>query len=879
MENGGIKVLLVEDSESDARLLAESLAADGVGDIALSTTISLEGAREFLLNNPADAVLLDLTLPDSSGLETLGLFRSGFPLMPVVVLTGLENEKTGVDAVRMGAQDYLVKGQSDARLIARAVHYAIERKAAEEALRASEARFRSVLDNSRDVITRFNLKTNRYEYVSPSVEALTGYQPVDFMAMDAGSVFAMVHPEDLPALLTAQKQSEETGEAEAEYRQRAKDGTFVLLSNRMSVVKDDAGGPLYRDSTIRDITMHRKAEAALRQSREQYRNLVQNANSIIVEMDRSGAITFFNDYALRFFGYAPEEILGKNFKALVPQTETGTGRDLDEMVDVLLNDPDGLADNIHENVKKNGERVWISWRNRALKDENGVLKGNLALGQDITVRRRLEEERLQLLEITRLAHSQVAADLDAMTRLQKLGSMFVHEGNLRPILIEIVDAAIAISGADFGNIQLLDKKTGTLRIAASRNFPQWWLDYWESAGEGQGACGAALKRGARVVVENVEQSPIFKGTPGLDIHRKAGVAAVQSTPLLSRSGEPLGMFSTHYKKPHAPDDRSLRLLDLLARQAADIIERAGAQEELRESEAKANALVKYAPTGIYEIDYRVPSFLSVNDVMCKILGYTREELLAMSPAALLDDESNARFADRIKRQLAGQQIDELVEYRVRRKDGSFIFGLLNVSLLPEPGTALVVAYDITERKQAEQALHESEERFRQLAESSFEGLLIHANGAILDANRRLGDMLGHNVAEHIGKPILNFVDPKYHDTVIENVRGDYMNPYEIELVHSDGRRIPVEVMARQLSWKGREARVVAVRDITERKRAEDALRKSNEDLGRFNKAMVGRELRMVELKREINGLRERLGEGGRYKTDFAEPEKKGGGAL
>ena len=91
-----------------------------------------------------------------------------------------------------------------------------------------------------------------------------------------------------------------------------------------------------------------------------------------------------------------------------------------------------------------------------------------------------------------------------------------------------------------------------------------------------------IQRGERVIVEDVERSPIFAGTPALEIQLKAGVRAIQSTPLVSRSGRPLGMFSTHYKTPHRPEERVLRVLDLLARQASDIIERAQYEESLRE---------------------------------------------------------------------------------------------------------------------------------------------------------------------------------------------------------------------------------------------------------------------------------------------------------
>jgi signal transduction histidine kinase/CheY-like chemotaxis protein len=200
---------------------------------------------------------------------------------------------------------------------------------------------------------------------------------------------------------------------------------------------------------------------------------------------------------------------------------------------------------------------------------------------DITEQKRTEEEHERLLAELRNAQNQLLADFDAMRRLQKLGALFVQEGNLESVLGEIVDAAIAIAGADFGNVQLLDPASRTLRIVAHRGFPQWWLDYWNTVAEGHGTCGTALESGERIIVEDVESNPIFARSPALEIQLRAGVRAVQSTPLVSRSGKRLGMFSTHYRTPQRPDERALRLLDLLARQAADIIERAQAEEALQ----------------------------------------------------------------------------------------------------------------------------------------------------------------------------------------------------------------------------------------------------------------------------------------------------------
>ena len=130
-----VKILLVEDSESDATLLKEEILQSDTGDHRIEIAGSLHKAINFFKNSDFDAVLLDLNLPDSSGLDTVRYLRSLQPDVPIVVLTGFEDEKTGIEAVRMGAQDYLVKGKSDGKLVTRAVRYAIERKKMEVELR------------------------------------------------------------------------------------------------------------------------------------------------------------------------------------------------------------------------------------------------------------------------------------------------------------------------------------------------------------------------------------------------------------------------------------------------------------------------------------------------------------------------------------------------------------------------------------------------------------------------------------------------------------------------------------------------------------------------------------------------------------------------
>ncbi len=145
-----ITALLVEDDAADAALLRRTVAATEGAHLALSHVERLADGLARVQLEPFHAVLLDLTLPDARGLEGLDAFTAMAPHVPVVVLTGLEDEALAVEAVRHGAQDYLTKGRIDGRLVVRALRYAIERHRTEQALRASEARLQEVVDHLPD---------------------------------------------------------------------------------------------------------------------------------------------------------------------------------------------------------------------------------------------------------------------------------------------------------------------------------------------------------------------------------------------------------------------------------------------------------------------------------------------------------------------------------------------------------------------------------------------------------------------------------------------------------------------------------------------------------------------------------------------------------
>ena len=138
-------------------------------------------------------------------------------------------------------------------------------------------------------------------------------------------------------------------------------------------------------------TEHKQTEEALWESEAKYRELVENGNSIILRFDPQGRITFFNEFAQRFFGYAEDEILGRNIVGtIVPETDT-SGHDLAAMIRDLLQHPEQYINNENENMRSNGERVWVVWTNKAVLDDDGRIVEIFAIGNDITGHRRAEQ--------------------------------------------------------------------------------------------------------------------------------------------------------------------------------------------------------------------------------------------------------------------------------------------------------------------------------------------------------------------------------------------------------------------------------------------------------------------------------------------------------
>jgi PAS domain S-box-containing protein len=423
--------------------------------------------------------------------------------------------------------------------------------------------------------------------------------------------------------------------------------------------------------------------------------IVESSADAVFSKDIDGTIRTWNRGTERLFGYTQDEAVGQSVEILIPADRAS------EFATIMTRLK--LGENIEqletERIRKDGQRVSVSLTISPVRDANGEVVSASVISRDNTERKRAEVA-------LRESEKRLAEDLAGMARIQEVSRRLVQAGDTTSLLLEIVDAAIATTAADMGNIQLLEHGSGALKIVASRGFERPFLDFFNAVRAGQAACGTALKCGERVVIEDVTTSPVFAGSPDLEALLSAGVRAVQTTPLVGRSGRLVGMLSTHSRAPRRPTDRDLHLLDLLARQAADWIERTEAEEALRRSEERFRLLADAAPVLIW---------MSGTDKLCTwfnkpwldFVGRPMEQELGNGWAENIHADDSERCLQTYNAAFDARQPFSM-EYRLKRHDGKFRWLLDNGVPLygPDGGFAGYIGscIDITERREAEESV-------------------------------------------------------------------------------------------------------------------------------------------------------------------------------
>lgn len=405
------------------------------------------------------------------------------------------------------------------------------------------------------------------------------------------------------------------------------------------------------------------------------------------------------------------------------------------------------------------EMLWQVAREQSpVSQQRLTLNGDLlqALG-DALLRenartREYENTALQLLETTKAKEianqklletalvlkaneEQLERELSAAQQLQSASAMLLESGNSQALYRKVVEAAAAIMASDMASIQRLFPARGAggeLGLLAFQGFDPGAAKFWEWVrADSKSSCGAVLATGARVVVPDVEKCDFMAGTADEAMYRQAGIRAVQSTPLLSRSGRLLGVISTHWRVPHTPAERDLRFFDVLARQAADLIERnlaedqllaknmelADSNREVADREVRYRTLFDLSPVAVYSCDAS-GLIRDFNHVAVDLWGRTPRpedtgERWCGSFKMLRPDGTFMPHEQCLMAEVLSGKVPEVcdAEVQVERPDGSRVTILVNIRPLKNENGEITGAIncfvDITERKKTEESLREA----------------------------------------------------------------------------------------------------------------------------------------------------------------------------
>jgi len=272
-----MKVLLVEDNPGDARLVQEMLRETG-SDLIIDVAERLTSGLKHLAGSHVDIILLDLNLPDSHGLDTFIQLQQQFSHLPVVIMTGSIDESLGVQAVQLGAQDYLVKGQVDRRLLKRTLLYAVERKQSEETILRAKEEWELTFDTVPDLITIID-KQHRVMRVNKAMAVRLGIAPEKCVGLHC---YEAVHglsspPEFCPHSLSCQDSKEHMVEIEEPHL----GGNFLVSTTPMC---DKNGKFICSVHVARDITERKRAEEELKE-KEQFLERLAELNPAVISVN------------------------------------------------------------------------------------------------------------------------------------------------------------------------------------------------------------------------------------------------------------------------------------------------------------------------------------------------------------------------------------------------------------------------------------------------------------------------------------------------------------------------------------------------------------------------------------------------------------------
>lgn len=473
MPNDTIKILLIEDVPKFSRLLCELLATARGVHFDVEKVEALSDGLKRLKQPGVDLVLLDLSLSDCKGLESFSRTRAAAPHVPIIVLSTLDDESLELQAVQAGAQDFLVKGQIDSRLLVRSVRYALERRKAEMALFLAEEKYRGIFEHIVEGIFQ-TTPDGRYLSANPALARIYGYESAEELISSLTDIQQQLYvsPGQRSEFIRLMEQYDVVKNFESEIFRR--DKTIIWISENVRAVRDGENKLLYYEGTVEDITEKKRAEERLRNSEALYHSLVESLPQNIFRKDLNERFIFANQRFCATLGKPLEEILEKtDFDFFPPELAAKYQQD-----DRRILETGQLFEAIEEHQPPGGEKIYVNVVKTAIHDSAGKIIGLQGIFWDITEKKRAEE-RLQKTtdelgknrEELRIRNQQMEEDLRMAREIQQ--AIIPQQYPSFPRLAAPNDSALKFShrylpagtvGGDFFNVLALSDSTAGIFI-------------------------------------------------------------------------------------------------------------------------------------------------------------------------------------------------------------------------------------------------------------------------------------------------------------------------------------------------------------------------------------------------------------------------------
>jgi PAS domain S-box-containing protein len=605
-------------------------------------------------------------------------------------------------------------------------------------------------------------------YISPQVETMLGYSPVEILAGRPDFLTSRTHPEDQETLREAVEYAMATGEPLCvEYRVRARDGRWVWLRDEAVLVRDEQERPLVWQGVIADITDWKQAEAARRESEERFRALVQNSYDVITIVTPDGTRRYISPSIERVLGYRPSDLLGQSAVELVHPD------DASRLQDAIQSCLRGAKEtSILELRFRHRDGSWRDFEaiGTNLLQEPSVA-GIVFNSRDITARK-AAQRALQASE-ARLAEAQETAFLGSW-EWDIAGESVVWSNQL-----------FRIFGIPPGPLGGSKEEFIALIHPADREM-----------------VSAAIEH----AVVNAEPFTFDHRTILPD--GEVRILHVRGEVTVGDDGHPLRIHGT----------------------SQDITERVQTEEALRQSEERFRSAFEHAPIGM-ALMTEDGRFLQVNQSLCAMLAASGVELLGKSFAEITLAEDRSVDGDLVQQLLRGEIASYQVEKRLVRKTDEVIWVRLTVSLMRgSPGESLCFVaqvQDITPFKAAGAALRESEDRFRSAFDHAPIGMsLVAQDGRYMQVNRALCELVGYSEEELLGRTFqaITHPDDLADDLdLFERLWAGEIDTYQLEkrYLHKDGHVVWIHLTGSIVrDANGPKYGIAQILDITDRRRVD-----------------------------------------------------------